>query len=120
MSWVTFVFALVIGACVTIALPNLLTGIKGRRWENLFFVLAALSVAGIAWGELAMMHSRTVRECIMASSPQAIPATERAARTKNRFSHLLPLIPVSRLGSAMVTHAPMTRAKTNVTQLIRI
>ena len=62
MSWVTFILALVIGACATMALPNLLAGIKGRRWENLFFVLAALSVAGIGWGELAMMHSRTTDE----------------------------------------------------------
>src|SRR5436190_6864207 len=62
MSWVTFILALVIGACATMALPNLLVGIKSRRWENLFFVLAALSVAGIGWGELAMMHSRTTEE----------------------------------------------------------
>ncbi|PYJ08367.1 MAG: hypothetical protein DMF06_12900, partial [Verrucomicrobia bacterium] len=62
MSWVTFILALVIGACATMTLPNLLVGIKSRRWENLFFVLAALSVAGIGWGELAMMHSRTTGE----------------------------------------------------------
>ena len=62
MSWVTLILALVIGACATMALPNLLAGIKGRRWENLFFVLAALSVAAIAYGELAMMHSRTTEE----------------------------------------------------------
>ena len=62
MSWVTFIWALVIGACATMALPNLLAGIKGRRWENLFFVVAALAVAAIAWGELAMMHSRTTEE----------------------------------------------------------
>ena len=46
MSWVTFVWALVIGACVIMALPHLLVGLKGRARENLFFVLAALSVAG--------------------------------------------------------------------------
>jgi PAS domain S-box-containing protein len=62
MSWVTFIWALVIGACATMALPNLLVGLKGRSWENLFFVLAAISVAGIACGELAMMHSRTIEE----------------------------------------------------------
>ncbi len=62
MSWVTFVWAIVIGACVIMALPNLLAGLKGRRWEDLFFVLAALSVAAIACGELAMMHARTAVE----------------------------------------------------------
>ena len=62
MSWVTFVWALVIGACVTMALPHLLIGIKRRAWENLFFALAALSVAAIACGELAIMHSRTTEQ----------------------------------------------------------
>jgi two-component system sensor kinase FixL len=62
MSWVTFVWAVVIGACVTMALPHLLVGLKGWAWENLFFVLAALSVAGIAAGELAIMHSKTTGE----------------------------------------------------------
>jgi len=62
MSWITFIWALVFGACLIMALPHLLIGIKGRTWENLFFALAALSVAGIAFGELAMMHSRTIQE----------------------------------------------------------
>ena len=43
-----------------IAFPHLLVGLRRRTWENLFFVLAALSVAGIAWIELTMMHARTV------------------------------------------------------------
>ena len=62
MSWVTFIWALVIGACATMALPHLLIGMKRRAWENLFFALAALAVAGIAFGELAIMHSRTTEE----------------------------------------------------------
>ena len=62
MSWVTFIWALVLGACVIMALPHLLIGVKARAWENLFFVLAALSVAGIAYGELAIMYSRTPEE----------------------------------------------------------
>src|SRR5687767_4460104 len=59
MSWVTFTWALVVGACVIMAVPHLLVGLKARAWENLFFALAALAVAGIACGELAIMHSRT-------------------------------------------------------------
>jgi PAS domain S-box-containing protein len=62
MSWVTFIWALVIGACAIMALPHLLVGIRGRAWENLFFVLAALSVAGIACGELAIMHARSIED----------------------------------------------------------
>jgi len=62
MSWVTFIWAVVIGACATMALPHLLIGIKRKTWENLFFAIAALSVASIACGELAIMHSRTAEE----------------------------------------------------------
>jgi len=62
MSLVTFIWASVIGACATMALPHLLIGIKRRAWENLFFAVAAVSVAGIAVGELAVMHSRTTEE----------------------------------------------------------
>ncbi len=62
MSWVTFIWALVLGACVTMALPHLFVGIKRRAWENLLFTVAALGVAGIAFGELAIMHSRTPAE----------------------------------------------------------
>jgi PAS domain S-box-containing protein len=44
------------------ALPHLLIGLKRRAWENLFFAMAALSVAALAWFELAIMHSRTPEE----------------------------------------------------------
>jgi PAS domain S-box-containing protein len=62
MNWITFIWALVIGACVVMALPHLLVGLRGGARENFFFVLAALSVGGIACGELAIMHSRTTEE----------------------------------------------------------
>jgi len=62
MRWVTFIWAVVIGACATMALPHLLIGIKRKTWKNLFFAIAALSVASIACGELAIMHSRTAEE----------------------------------------------------------
>lgn len=62
MSWVTFIWALVLGACVTMALPHLLIGLKDREWKNLFFAVAALAVAGTAFGELAIMHSQTPEE----------------------------------------------------------
>jgi PAS domain S-box-containing protein len=62
MSWVTFIWAVVFGASVTMALPHLLISAKRKAWENLLFAIAALSVAGIAFGELAVMHSRTTEE----------------------------------------------------------
>lgn len=62
MSWVTFIWALVCGASVTMALPYLLIGLQRKARENLFFALTALSVAGVAFGELAILHSRTIEE----------------------------------------------------------
>lgn len=62
MSWVTFIWALVMGASATMALPHLFIGLKARAWENLLFAIAALGVAGVAFGELAVMHSQTPQE----------------------------------------------------------
>ena len=55
------------------ALPHLLVGLKGKAWENLFFVLAALSVAGIACGELTMMHARTIERIGQAQQWTHVP-----------------------------------------------
>jgi len=60
MSSVTFIWALVVGACVTMALPHVFIGLKRRAVENLFFALAAFSVAGMAAGELVIMHARSI------------------------------------------------------------
>jgi len=73
MSMVTFILALVIGACTTMALPHLLIGIKNRAWQNLFFAVAALSVAGIACGELAIMHSATTGQIGRAQQVVHVP-----------------------------------------------
>jgi PAS domain S-box-containing protein len=62
MSWVTFIWALVSGACATMALPHLFIGIKQRAAENLLFALAAFSVAVIALGELVLFHAGTAEE----------------------------------------------------------
>ena len=62
MNWVTFIWALVLGACVTMALPHLFVAVKRRAWENLLFTITAFAVAGIAFGELTIMHSRTTEE----------------------------------------------------------
>ena len=73
MNMVTFVWAAVIGACATMALPHLLIGIKRPAWQNLFFALAALSVAGIACGELAIMHSTTTEQIGRAQQWMHVP-----------------------------------------------
>src|SRR5262245_33492521 len=62
MSMVTFLWAVVIGACGTMAFPHLLVGIRHRAWQNLFFALVALCVAAIAYGELAIMRSTTTEQ----------------------------------------------------------
>src|SRR5437773_8563859 len=67
---------------------------------------------------IARPISSAVRECMMANSPQAIPATDSAAMAKNKFSHVLPLIPISKCGSAIVAHAPITIDQMNVTRLM--
>jgi PAS domain S-box-containing protein len=60
MNWVTIIWAMVASACLTMALPHLLIGIWQRRaMANLFFVLAAVAVAGIAVGEYAIMTAQT-------------------------------------------------------------
>lgn len=55
------------------ALPHLLIGLQQRGWENLFFALAALSVAGIALAELMIMHSRTTEEIGRAQQLTHVP-----------------------------------------------
>jgi PAS domain-containing protein len=44
------------------ALPHLFIGLKDREWKNLLFAIAALAVAGTAFGELTIMQSRTTQE----------------------------------------------------------
>lgn len=62
ISAVTFIWAMVIGACAAMALPHLFIGLKDREWKNLLFAVAALGVAGTAFGEMAIMHARTTEE----------------------------------------------------------
>src|SRR5215467_5820719 len=62
MSWVTAVYAVLIGASAAIALPNLLVGIWQRRAAQLFFVGVAIGTIGLAAGELAMMFATSVEQ----------------------------------------------------------
>jgi two-component system sensor kinase FixL len=65
MDWVTAFWAMLIGGCVAIALPHLLLGLWLRRGANLFFVLAAAAVIGMAACELAMMRADSVAQMTM-------------------------------------------------------
>jgi len=60
MSWVTAIWAMLIGGCIALAVPHLLVGIWLRRGAHLLFVLAAAAVIGIATGELNMMRAPSV------------------------------------------------------------
>src|SRR5512144_2838209 len=62
MSWVTAIYATLIGASATIAVPNLLVGIWQRRGAQLFFVGLAIGTIGLAAGELAMMYATSTQE----------------------------------------------------------
>src|SRR4051794_37697038 len=57
MSWVTALWGMLMGGCLAMALPHLLIGVRQRRGEHLFFVVAAAAVLAIAAAELAMMRS---------------------------------------------------------------
>src|SRR5215472_16219578 len=60
MNWATALWAMLIGGCVSLALPYLVVGIWQRRAAHLFFVLATLAVVGIAAAELFMMWATSV------------------------------------------------------------
>jgi two-component system sensor kinase FixL len=60
MSWVTVIWAMIISACLTLALVHLLVWLQEHEaWANLLFSLSALGAAGVAACELWMMHAET-------------------------------------------------------------
>jgi hypothetical protein len=73
MDWVTAIWAMLIGGCVAIALPQFLVGIWQRRGAHLFFVLAAAAVIGIAICEILMMRSGTVDQFARAQQWTHVP-----------------------------------------------
>jgi PAS domain S-box-containing protein len=63
MNWMTTTWSMVTSACLTIALIHLVIWLQDRRnLVHLLFAVAAMSVAGIAVGELQMMLARTPEE----------------------------------------------------------
>jgi two-component system, LuxR family, sensor kinase FixL len=58
MTWIDFLWPMVTGACLTLALINLRLGFAGpRRAAHLCFALSAFAVAFISGVELALMHA---------------------------------------------------------------
>ena len=73
MSWVTAIWSMLIGACLAMALPNLLLGIWQRRAAPLLFVLAVVGVIGMAVAELAFMRAQSAEEFARALAWAQLP-----------------------------------------------
>ena len=73
MSWVTAIWSTLIGACLAMALPNLLLGIWQRRAAPLLFVLAVVGVIGMAVAELAFMRAQSAEEFARALAWAQLP-----------------------------------------------
>ena len=60
MSWVTFIWAMVASACMTLAVLHLLVWYRQKAsWGYLLFALLAATNAGVACCELWAMHAAT-------------------------------------------------------------
>jgi two-component system, LuxR family, sensor kinase FixL len=60
MNWITIIWAMVVSACLTLAIMNLLIWCKKRTaWASLLFSLSALATAVLAGCEFWMMRAQT-------------------------------------------------------------
>lgn len=59
MSWITIVWAMDAGACLTLAAIHLLIGLRQKGWANLVISLTAAAAAATAGLELALMRATT-------------------------------------------------------------
>ena len=62
MSWITIVWSVLIGACVAMALPQVLIWIWRRRIVHLFFVILTAGVIALLSNELVLMRSSSVEQ----------------------------------------------------------
>ena len=62
MSWVTFIWAMLIGGCIAIAFPQFVIWIWQRRVVHLVFVILTATVVACLLNELALMHSSSVEQ----------------------------------------------------------
>lgn len=62
MSWVTLIWGVVAGACLSMAFPFLFVAISQRRAAPLFFIAGVAATVTIAAAEFAMMRSGSVEQ----------------------------------------------------------
>ena len=61
MNWITIVWSMNAGACLTLAAIYLVVWCRQREsWVHLLFSCSAIAAAAIAVLELAMLHTQTV------------------------------------------------------------
>lgn len=74
MSWITITWSMVSSACLTLAAIHLFAWLMNRRmWANLFFSLAAVSVAAFAFCGLVMMRADTPGEFVTTQRWAQVP-----------------------------------------------
>ncbi len=74
MNWMTILWPMVAGACVTLALINLRVAMgDGRRAPHIFFFLSALAVAAISGMELALLQADDLERCQTVLRWAAVP-----------------------------------------------
>ncbi len=74
MSWPTVIWSMVAAACITMAMPHLIIGIRQRgAGVHWFFVLTALAVAWLAAAELSVMRAVTIEESARAIQLGQVP-----------------------------------------------
>jgi hypothetical protein len=62
MSWVTFIWAMLIGGYIAIAFPQFVIWIWQRRVVHLVFIILTATVVACLLNELALMHSSSVEQ----------------------------------------------------------
>jgi PAS domain S-box-containing protein len=73
MSWVTFIWAMLIGLCVAMAFPQFLIWIWRRRVVRLFFVILTASVIARLANELVLMRSSSAEQFARAVQWRQLP-----------------------------------------------
>lgn len=73
MSWVTFIWAMLIGLCVAMAFPQFLIWIWRRRVLHLFFVILTVSVIARLANELVLMRSSSAEQFARAVQWRQLP-----------------------------------------------
>jgi two-component system sensor kinase FixL len=73
MNWITIAWSVVIGACVAMALPQVLIWIWQRRIVHLIFVILTAAVVVLLSNELVLMHASSVEQFARALQWRQLP-----------------------------------------------